>query len=88
METMGGNFFCHKVPAVIATKAVQDAIKPTKGNVSKALIPKTNNVPLKPKKIPTHCLHVTTSPSKGPANKEVRMGCMVTINATIPAGIP
>ena len=68
------NFFCHKVPAVIAIRATKDAWSPTEGNVSKESIAKTIQVPPNPKRIPTHCLQVTVSPKMGPASEEVRIG--------------
>ena len=73
---LGGCWFAFSkgMPAVIANRATQEAMRAIIGNASKTSIPKTNKVPPNPKTIPIHCLHVTLSPNKGPASNEVRIG--------------
>ena len=43
--------------------------------------PITKTVPIKPKKIPNHCIKVTLSLRIGPLNILVNTGCNPTINA-------
>ena len=82
------NFFCHKVPAVIAQRARTVANNPNGGISFPKSIPNTVTEPTKPKKIPTHCYHEIFSPKIGPDKIFVKIGCNVTISATIAAGIP
>ena len=81
-------FFCHKVAAVTDIKEINVAITPIVGRLDPISNPKTKIAPKKPKRTPTHCLHVTFSFNRGPAKQLVSIGCNVTINAAIPAGKP
>ena len=55
------NFFCHKVPVVIAARAIKQVTSPSFGNSSPKSTPSTSKEPIKPNIIPTHCLHPITS---------------------------
>ena len=81
-------FFCHKVAAVTEKSEIKAATTPTVGKFDPISKPKTKIVPKNPNKTPIHCLHVTFSLSMGPAKTLVKIGCKVTINATIPTGSP
>ena len=81
-------FFCHKVAAVTDIKEINVAITPIVGRLDPISNPKTKIAPKKPKRTPTHCLHVTFSFNRGPAKQLVSIGCNVTINAAIPTGKP
>ena len=82
------NFFCKRVAEVIDASAIKDAIIPIKGRLSPKSKPKTIAAPTKPSTTPSHCLQPTFSFKIGPANAFVSIGCIVTINAVIPVGIP
>jgi len=82
------NFFCNKVADVIDAKAINDAMIPTEGKLSPKSKPRTIAAPVNQSITPTHCLQPTFSFKIGPANAFVRIGCIVTIRAVIPVGIP
>ena len=81
-------FFCNIVELVIAINAIKDDITPIKGKSLPISNPKTSKAPMKPKKIPTHCLIETISFKILLAKALVNIGCKVTIKAVTPVGIP
>ena len=81
-------FFWKSVADVIESNAMNDAIIPIVGNVTPISTPKTIADPIKPKITPSHCFQPTYSLRKGPARAFVRTGCIVTISAVMPVGIP
>ena len=69
-------------------KAMNEAIIPIVGRVPPTSTPRTNAEPINPKATPNHCFHPTCSLRKGPAKAFVKIGCIVTISAVMPVGIP
>ena len=69
-------------------KAMNEAIIPIVGRVTPISTPRTNAEPINPKATPNHCFHPTCSLRKGPAKAFVKIGCIVTISAVMPVGIP
>ena len=71
-----------------ANKAINVDIIPSKGNDFPTSKPITKTAPANPIRTPIHCLNDTFSFNIYPANIFVRIGCKVTIKATIPVGSP
>jgi len=75
------------VELVIANSAIKDEITPIVGKLEPISEPKTRAAPEKPNKIPVHCLKDTFSFKIGVAKALVKIGCKVTIRATVPVGM-
>ena len=71
-----------------AINEMKAAIIPIVGNSDPKSKPITKIAPEKPNKTPTHCFHVTFSFKSGPARALVKIGCRVTIKATMLVGNP
>ena len=69
-------------------KAMNEAIIPIVGRAPPISTPNTSAEPINPRATPIHCFHPTCSLRKGPAKAFVKIGCIVTISAVMPVGIP
>ena len=81
-------FFCQRVAAVTDMSEIKAAITPIVGRFEPISKPKTKIAPKNPSETPTHCFQVTFSFNSGPAKTLVKIGCKVTINATMLVGSP
>ena len=67
---------------------MKEAIIPMVGRVPPISKPNTNADPINHKTTPIHCFQPTCSFRKGPDKAFVKIGCIVTISAVMPVGIP
>ena len=82
------NFFWKRVADVIDIKAMKEAIIPMVGRVPPISTPNNNAAPINHKTTHIHCFQPTCSLRNGPAKAFVKIGCIVTISAVMPVGIP
>ena len=67
---------------------MKEAIIPIVGRAPPISTPNTNADPRNPRATTIHCLHPTCSLRKGQDKAFVKIGCIVTISAVMPVGIP
>ena len=67
---------------------MNEATIPIVGRAPPISTPNTNADPINPRATPIHCFQPTCSLRKGPAKAFVKIGCIVTISAVMPVGMP